>query len=248
MRFSCGFLFVCSGYYRYDQGYTPQFEGIERFAGQVVHPQHWPEDLDYAGKRVVVIGSGATAVTLVPAMTDKAAHVTMLQRSPTYIISVPSRDPISNGLRKLLGTRLSYPVARWKNVVLQTAIYQLSRRRPELMKSVLRSGLKRQLPGGYDLDTHFQPRYQPWDQRLCLVPDGDLFKAISRGDVSVVTDQIRTFTDSGITLASGQQLDADVIVTATGLNLHLFGGMSLSVDGEPVGRRCRPAVPRAVEP
>jgi cation diffusion facilitator CzcD-associated flavoprotein CzcO len=234
VRFSCGFLFVCSGYYRYDEGYTPRFDGIERFAGQIVHPQHWPEDLDYAGKRVVVIGSGATAVTLVPAMTDKAAHVTMLQRSPTYIITVPSKDPISNGLRRLLGNRLSYPVARWKNVLLQTATYQLSRRRPELMKSVIRSGLKRQLPDGYDLDTHFKPRYQPWDQRLCLVPDGDLFKAISRGRVSVATGQIETFTESGIRLSSGQQLDADVIVTATGLNLLLLGGMSLSVDGEPV--------------
>ena len=234
VRFSCGFLFVCSGYYRYDEGYTPRFDGIERFAGQVVHPQHWPADLDYAGKRVVVIGSGATAVTLVPAMTDKAAHVTMLQRSPTYIITVPSRDPISNGLRKLLGNRMSYPVARWKNVLLQMSIYRLSRRRPQLIKSMIRSGLKRQLPDDYDLDTHFKPRYQPWDQRLCLVPDGDLFKAISRGQVSVVTDQIQAFTESGITLASGRQLGADIIVTATGLNLLLFGGMSLSVDGEPV--------------
>ena len=233
-RFSCGFLFVCSGYYRYDEGYTPRFDGIDRFAGQVVHPQHWPEDIDYAGKRVVVIGSGATAVTLVPAMTGKAAHVTMLQRSPTYIITVPSKDAISNGLRKLLGNRLSYPVARWKNVLLQTLIYQLSRRRPQLMKSVIRSGLKRQLPDDYDVDTHFKPRYQPWDQRLCCVPDGDLFKAIRRGHASVVTDHIQEFTESGITLASGQQLDADIIVTATGLNMLLFGGMSLSVDGEPV--------------
>ncbi len=234
VRFSCGFLFVCSGYYRYDEGYTPRFDGIERFAGQVIHSQHWPDDLDYAGKRVVVIGSGATAVTLVPAMTDKAAHVTMLQRSPTYIISVPSKDPIANGLRKLIGNRLSYPVARWKNVLLQTAIYQLSRRRPQLMKNMIRSGLKRQLPDDYDVDTHFKPRYQPWDQRLCLVPDGDLFKAIRRGQVSVVTDETAGFTESGITLASGRQLDADIIVTATGLNLLLFGGMSLSVDGEPV--------------
>jgi cation diffusion facilitator CzcD-associated flavoprotein CzcO len=234
VRFSCGFLFVCSGYYRYDEGYTPRFDGIERFGGQVVHPQHWPENLDYAGKRVVVIGSGATAVTLVPAMTDKAAHVTMLQRSPTYIISVPSKDPIANGLRKLIGNRLSYPVARWKNVLLQTSIYQLSRRRPQLIKNMIRSGLKRQLPDDYDVDTHFKPRYQPWDQRLCLVPDGDLFRAIRRGQVSVVTDEIEGFTGSGITLASGRQLDADIIVTATGLNLLLIGGMSLSVDGEPV--------------
>jgi cation diffusion facilitator CzcD-associated flavoprotein CzcO len=234
VQFTCNFLFVCSGYYRYDEGYTPRFEGIERFAGQVIHPQHWPSDLDYAQKRVVVIGSGATAVTLVPALTDKAAHVTMLQRSPTYIISVPSRDPIANGLRKVLGNRLSYPISRWKNVSFQTLIYQLSRRRPRLVKAVIRSGLKRQLPADYAIDTHFKPRYEPWDQRLCLVPDGDLFKAISKGRASIVTDQIQAFTQSGITLASGRQLDADIVVTATGLNILLFGGMSLSVDGVKV--------------
>jgi cation diffusion facilitator CzcD-associated flavoprotein CzcO len=232
--FTCGFLFCCSGYYRYDEGYRPRFEGIERFAGRVVHPQFWPEDLDYAGKRVVVIGSGATAVTLVPAMTDTAAHVTMLQRSPTYIISVPAKDPVANGLRRVLGNRLAYPVARWKNVFLQTAVYQLSRRRPELVKSLIRSGLKKQLPEGYEVDTHFKPRYNPWDQRLCLVPDGDLFKAISRGTVSVATGEIAGFAPSGVSLASGEHLDADIIVTATGLNLQLFGGMSLSVDGSAV--------------
>jgi monooxygenase len=234
VSFTCGFFFSCSGYYRYDQGYLPHFEGAERFRGTIVHPQHWPEDLDYAGKRVVVIGSGATAVTLVPALTDKAAHVTMLQRSPTYILSVPAADPLANGLRKLLGDRFSYPVTRWKNVLLATTVYQLSRRRPALMKKLIRAGVRRQLPEGYDVDTHFRPRYNPWDQRLCLVPDGDLFKAISRGQASVVTDQVTTFTETGLDLASGDHLDADIIVTATGLNLLLLGGMTLTVDGHQV--------------
>jgi cation diffusion facilitator CzcD-associated flavoprotein CzcO len=233
-RFSCGFLFVCSGYYRYDQGYAPRFAGAERFTGQIVHPQHWPDGLDYAGKRVVVIGSGATAVTLVPALTGRAAHVTMLQRSPSYILSVPSSDEVANRLRRLLGSRASYPVTRWKNVALTTLLFQLSRRRPELVKKLLRSGLSRQLPAGYDVGAHFTPRYQPWDQRLCLVPDGDLFKAISAGTASVVTDAIEEFTRTGIRLASGTHLDADIVVTATGLNLRLFGGMTLSVDGQRV--------------
>ena len=233
-RFSCGFLLVCSGYYRYDQGYAPRFTGMERFTGQIVHPQDWPAGLDYTGKRVVVIGSGATAVTLVPALTGRAAHVTMLQRSPTYILSVPASDPVANRLRRLLGDRASYPVTRWKNVALATLLYQLSRRRPELVKKLLRSGLSRQLPAGYDVGTHFSPRYQPWDQRLCLVPDGDLFKAISAGKASVVTDQVGEFTPDGIRLASGAHLDADIVVSATGLNLQLFGGMTLSVDGRRV--------------
>jgi cation diffusion facilitator CzcD-associated flavoprotein CzcO len=233
-RFTCDFLLVCSGYYNYDEGYTPHFPGIESFAGPVVHPQHWPPDLDYAGQRVVVIGSGATAVTLVPALTDRAAHVTMLQRSPTYIMSVPSRDAIANGLRAVLGSRLSYPVTRWKNVAVMTLIYQLSRRRPELVKNMIRSGLRRQLPDGYDIGTHFAPRYQPWDQRLCLVPDGDLFKAISQGRASVVTGEIQAVTPAGLTLASGQEVGADIIVTATGLNILLLGGLSLSVDGAEV--------------
>jgi monooxygenase len=231
---SCGFLYVCSGYYRYDQGFSPRFEGADRFRGQIIHPQHWPEDLDYAGKRIVVIGSGATAVTLVPALTDKAAHVTMLQRSPTYIVTVPAVDPLAIRLRKLLGDRVSYPVTRWKNVALATTVYQLSRRKPQLMRKLIRAGVARQLPDGYDVDTHFKPVYQPWDQRLCLVPDGDLFKAIKRGQASVVTDKITTFTETGIELASGGHLDADIIVTATGLNLMLLGGMTLTVDGQPV--------------
>jgi monooxygenase len=233
-RFSCGFLFVCSGYYRYDQGYAPRFPGAERFTGQIVHPQHWPAGLDYTGKRVVVIGSGATAVTLVPALTDRAAHVTMLQRSPSYILSVPASDQVANRLRALLGSRGSYPVTRWKNVALTTLLYQLSRRRPELVKKLIRSGVSRQLPAGYDIGTHFTPHYQPWDQRLCLVPDGDLFKAISAGTASVVTDQVAEFTPTGVLLASGTHLDADIVITATGLNLQLLGGMTLSVDGQRV--------------
>jgi monooxygenase len=234
VRFTCNFLLVCSGYYRYDQGYTPSFEGIERFGGQVVHPQHWPEDLDYAGKRVVVIGSGATAVTLVPSMADRAAHVTMLQRSPSYIMSLPSQDPITNRLRAVLGNRASYPLARWKNVLMATLVYRLSQRRPELVKGVIKRDQRRRLPAGYDIDTHFTPTYKPWDQRMCLVPDGDLFKAISAEKVSVVTDRISTFTESGLELESGTRLDADIVVTATGLNILLIGGMHLAVDGREV--------------
>jgi monooxygenase len=234
VRLTCDFLWTCSGYYRYDEGYTPEFEGVERFAGPVIHPQHWPEDLDYAGKRVVVIGSGATAVTLVPAMAEQAAHVTMLQRSPTYIASLPGEDPIAMRLRRFLPKRAVYAVVRWKNVLLQTAIYQLSRRRPELVKEMIRRGVERSLPPGYDVDTHFKPSYDPWDQRMCLVPDGDLFRAISDGSASVVTDRIDAFTERGLRLESGAELEADAIVTATGLNLLFLGGIDLTVDGEPV--------------
>jgi monooxygenase len=234
VRLTCAFLLVCSGYYRYDQGYSPTFQGSDRFTGQIIHPQHWPEDLDYTGKRIVVIGSGATAVTLVPALTDKAEHVTMLQRSPTYIVSVPATDVVANKLRRVLGDRRGYSVTRWKNVLLTSTLYQLSRRRPRLVKSLIRSGVKRQLPTDYDIDTHFKPHYEPWDQRLCMVPDGDLFKALRDGRASIATDRIATFTETGIELASGAHLDADIIVTATGLNLMLFGGMTLSVDGRDV--------------
>jgi Predicted flavoprotein involved in K+ transport len=231
VRLTCGFLFICSGYYRYDQGYAPEFPGMERFSGRVVHPQHWPDDLDYAGKRVVVIGSGATAMTLVPALAEQAARVTMLQRSPTYVVSMPAEDAIAGRLRRMLPDRAAYAIVRWKNVLLQLASYQLSRRRPEYMKSLLRRGVKRALPPGYDVDTHFNPRYNPWDQRLCLVPDGDLFKAISAGRAEIVTDQVDTFTENGIRLESGAELDADLIVTATGLNLQFLGGMRVAVDG-----------------
>jgi cation diffusion facilitator CzcD-associated flavoprotein CzcO len=236
---TCGFLFVNSGYYRYDQGYTPEFPGIESFGGEVVHPQHWPEDLDYAGKRVVVVGSGATAMTLVPAMAERAAKVTMLQRSPTYVISMPGKDGLANRLRTVLPDRVVYPIVRWKNVLLQGAFYRLSRSRPELVKKLLRKGTIRALPPGYDVDTHFKPRYNPWDQRICLVPDADLFRALRSGKAEIVTDQIETFTASGVKVKSGAELEADVVITATGLNLLFLGGMKLTVDGE------EPDVPKA---
>jgi cation diffusion facilitator CzcD-associated flavoprotein CzcO len=233
-RVTCDYLWVCGGYYRYDEGFTPEFEGAERFGGRIVHPQHWPEDLDYAGKRVVVIGSGATAVTLVPAMAERAARVTMLQRSPTYIVSLPGEDPIAGALRKVLPRRAVYPIVRWKNVLLQMFVYQLSRRRPQAVKRMVRRGVEGALPAGYDIDRHFTPRYDPWDQRMCLVPDGDLFEAIRAGSAEIVTDTIDSFTESGIRLSSGEELEADVIVTATGLNLLFLGGMELVVDGREV--------------
>jgi monooxygenase len=234
VQLTCDFLWTCSGYYRYDEGYTPEFEGVDRFGGPVVHPQHWPEDLDYSGKRVVVIGSGATAVTLVPAMAETAAHVTMLQRSPTYIASLPAHDRLAERLRRRLPDRVAYSIVRWKNVLIQSLFYQLSRRRPELIKRFIRRGVERSLPPGYDVDKHFKPRYNPWDQRMCLVPDGDLFSAISSGEASVLTDRIAGFNEDGIELESGEDLEADVIVTATGLNLLFLGGIQLSVDGEAV--------------
>jgi cation diffusion facilitator CzcD-associated flavoprotein CzcO len=231
---TCDFLFVCAGYYRYDQGYTPDLPGIDQFTGPVVHPQHWPEDLDYAGKRVVVVGSGATAVTLVPAMAGTAAHVTMLQRSPSYVLSLPALDPLAQKLRGRIPDRYLYPLLRWKNVLGAQLLFQLSRRAPKLMKSLLRKGAMGLLPQGYDVDTHFAPSYDPWDQRMCFVPDGDLFKAVSDGRASIVTDTIAGFTADGVTTASGQHLPADIVITATGLNLLPVGGMRLTVDGDEV--------------
>jgi monooxygenase len=231
LHISCNFLLMCSGYYRYDEGYTPDFEGSELFGGRVVHPQQWTDDIDYAGKRVVVIGSGATAVTLVPAIAQTAAHVTMLQRSPSYVLSLPAEDPIAKILRRVLSAKAAYPIVRWKNVLLTMLFFQLSRRRPELVKSRLRKQLEEQLPPGYAIDTHFKPSYAPWDQRLCLVPDGDLFEAIWDGRASVVTDHIDRFTETGLRLQSGAELEADLVVTATGLNLQAFGGMQIAVDG-----------------
>ncbi len=231
---SCDWLFCAGGYYRYDEGYTPHFEGRERFGGTIVHPQAWPEDLDYAGKRVVVIGSGATAVTLVPAMAGTAAHVTMLQRTPTYILPVPSKDALANTLRKVVGEERAYAITRRKNIAQQRVIWKFCQRRPELARRIIRWVNARQLPKGYPVDEHFNPPYGPWDQRLCAVPDADLFKAISDGSASVVTDRIATFTETGIRLESGRELQADIIVTATGLNLLAFGGIALSVDGTPV--------------
>ena len=231
---SADWIFGATGYYRYDEGFTPEFEGRDRFAGDIVHPQHWPADLDYRGKRVVVIGSGATAVTLVPAMAGDAAHVTMLQRSPSYIMPVPSEDAIANTLRKLLGKERAYAITRRKNIAQQRAIVRFCRRYPQAARRLIRFLNAKQLPANYPVDEHFNPTYDPWDQRLCAVPDGDLFKALSDGSASVVTDRIAEFTERGIRLESGRELDADVIVTATGLNLQLLGGMALTVDGTPV--------------
>jgi monooxygenase len=234
VRFSCNFLFMCSGYYKYEEGYAPEFAGSADFAGRIVHPQKWTDDIDYAGKRVVVIGSGATAVTLVPEMAKTAAHVTMLQRSPTYVVARPAEDPVANKLRARLPTKLAYHLIRWRNVFWGMFFFQLSRRRPQRVKELILGGVKMALGPDYDVGTHFTPRYNPWDQRLCLVPDGDLFKAIREKRASVVTQQIDSFTRNGIRLKDGSELEADIIVTATGLILQLFGGMEVSVDGRTI--------------
>lgn len=232
------FIHSCTGYYRYDQGYTPDLPGTDRFAGTLVHPQHWPEDLDVTGRRFVVIGSGATAVTLVPSLAAQGAeHVTMLQRSPSYIASLPAKDPIADVLRKVLPQRTAYGIVRWKNVAMSAAIFHACQRFPQAMKRALKWRVARSLPDDFDVDTHFTPRYDPWDQRLCLVPDDDLFRALRRGDASIATDHIDTFTETGIALRSGDHLDADVIVTATGLNLLMLGGMDITVDGQRVDLR-----------
>ena len=234
VQFTANFLFMCSGYYSYKEGYTPAFPGLDQYSGTVVHPQAWPDDLDTRGKQVVVIGSGATAMTLVPALAGTAAHVTMLQRTPTYVAAGPDRDVVANTLRKVLPDRTAYELTRWKNVRLQQWIYRRTRTQPEKVKKMLLTRVRKALPEGYDVDRHFTPPYNPWDQRLCLVPNGDLFEAISRGDASVVTDHIDTFTSTGIRLQSGDELQADIVVTATGLNLVMLGEVAISVDGEPV--------------
>ncbi len=230
----CRWLFSAGGYYRYDQGFSPRFEGTERFKGRIVHPQQWPEDLDYAGKRVVVIGSGATAVTLIPAMADQVSHITMLQRTPSYIVSQPASDPIAKFLRRVLPAQTAYALTRYKNAKVTLGFWSFCQRFPKLAKRLLVGLVKRELPKGYPVDVHFNPPYKPWDQRLCSVPDGDLFKAIKSGKASVVTDHIQTFTEKGILLKSGKELEADIIVTATGLNVQLFGGISLFKDGQAV--------------
>jgi monooxygenase len=232
-RFTCNFLFMCSGYYDYAAGYTPEFRGTERFVGPIVHPQKWTRDIDYAGKRVVVIGSGATAVTLVPEMAKTAAHVTMLQRSPTYVISMPGEDRIANGLRRYLPAPVAYGITRWKNVLLSMWFYKFCRRNPQRARAIIRKWLEKDL-GPEAIRAHFNPRYDPWDQRVCLVPDGDFFHAMRQGQVSVVTDRIETFTEKGLKLRSGAELEADLIVTATGLNLLLLGGLEATVDGARV--------------
>ena len=233
VQVTCSWLQLCSGYYRYDEGFRPTFEGEESFAGEIIHPQHWPEDFDGTGKRIVVIGSGATAVTLVPTLAGTAEHVTMLQRTPSYVMSLPGRDPLATFLRGKLPGRLAYPVVRWKNVLVSTAFYQFSRRFPGAARGLLRRLTQQQVPD-IDVDVHFNPPYDPWDQRLCLVPDGDLFRTLRRGEASIATGRIATFTEKGVRLESGEHLDADVVVTATGLNLLPMGGMSLSLDGTPV--------------
>lgn len=230
---TCNFLWMCSGYYSYEAGYTPDFPGLAQFQGTIIHPQKWPEQLDYAGKRVVVIGSGATAVTLVPAMAETAGHVTMLQRSPTYMISLPSADLIANTLRRVLPNRWVYVLTRVKNVVMAMLIYQLSQRRPEFVKKLLKNLLRKELGPEYDIDRHFTPPYNPWDQRMCLVPDSDFFLALREQRASIVTDHIESFTPTGIKLKSGEHLEADIIVTATGLELVSLGGIALTVDGRP---------------
>ena len=234
VQLSCGWLFCAGGYYRYDQGYAPPFEGTDRFEGQIVHPQHWPEDLDTTGKRVVVIGSGATAVTLVPALAETAAHVTMLQRTPSYVLPIPSVDPLAKVARRLLPADKAHALMRRKHVAQQRLVYGFCQRFPRAARRAIRWVNAQQLPDGYPVDEHFNPPYDPWDQRLCLVPDADLFKAISDGAASVVTDHVETFTERGVLLASGRELAADLVVTATGLNLLPFGGIQLAVDGEPV--------------
>ena len=231
VRFTCNFLFMCSGYYQYAEGYTPDFPGTASFQGRLVHPQKWTADIDYAGKRVVVIGSGATAVTLVPELAKLAAHVTMLQRSPTYVISLPRQDRIANFLRRCLPAQAAYGLTRWKNVLFGMFFYWLSRHHPQQARNLILRGVRRELGPDYDVDTHFTPRYNPWDQRLCLVPNGDLFAAIREGRASMVTDQIETFTARGLKLHSGRELEADLIVTATGLSLQVLGGMQIVVDG-----------------
>ena len=233
-RLTCGFLYLCSGYYNYDRGYEPSFPGSESFRGEIVRPQFWPEDLDYAGRRVVVIGSGATAVTLVPSMAKDAAHVTMLQRSPTYITAVPSRDTFSDAARRYLPAGVAHHVARAKNVLFTLAFYQLCRRRPETVRKLIRTRTARILGDEKMVDENFTPAYNPWDQRLCVAPGADLFKALKSGKASVVTDTIDTFTPDGIRLASGQELQADIVVTATGLSMLPLGGATFTVDGRPV--------------
>jgi cation diffusion facilitator CzcD-associated flavoprotein CzcO len=228
------FVYLGTGYYNYDEGYSPDFAGSEDFGGDIIHPQHWPADFDHSGKRVVVIGSGATAVTLIPAMAKTAEHVTMLQRSPSYVLSLPAADPIANTLNRVIGPDRAYSIIRRKNITLNRGIFKAAKRFPKVVRKALLADVRRRLPRGFDVEKHFGPTYNPWDQRLCMVPNGDLFKTISTGKASVATDHIDRFTESGILLKSGEHLPADVIVTATGLNMLALGGIDLSVDGVPI--------------
>ena len=234
VRFTCRFLLCCTGYYDYEGGYTPDFPGIGDYEGQVVHPQKWTDDVDYTNKRVVVIGSGATAVTLVPELAKKAAHVTMLQRSPTYIVSLPGTDAVAEALRGKVSDTRAYDIVRWKNVAFGIAMFNFCRRFPEQAKKLIIGNVKKQLGADFDVEKHFTPSYNPWDQRLCLVPDGDLFKSLKSGRAEIVTDKIDRFTAKGIRLQSGTELEADLVVTATGLKLLLAGGMKMEIDGKPM--------------
>ena len=235
VEISARYLMACSGYYNYDQGYAPEFTGAADFTGPIVHPQHWPADLDYAGKRIVVIGSGATAVTLIPALANSGAgQLTMLQRSPTFIAALPDVDPFTVATNKRLPAKAAYVLNRWKSILAQSAQYQIARRFPDFFRKQLLTMARHRLPEGFDVDRHFNPRYNPWDERVCLAPNGDLFKTIRAGKADIVTDTIERFTETGIALSSGQHLDADIIVTATGLNLQLFGGATISRNGEPL--------------
>jgi cation diffusion facilitator CzcD-associated flavoprotein CzcO len=234
VRYTCSFLFMCGGYYSYDGGFTPDFQDMDQFTGRIVHPQKWTPDIDYAGKKVVVIGSGATAVTLVPEMAKTAAHVTMLQRSPTYMVSRPSEDAMANRLRRWLPAKTAYALTRWRNVLFGMYFYRLARTKPQAVKKRLIDMVRQTLPADYDVETHFTPKYNPWDQRLCLVPDNDMFDAIKSGAASIVTDHIERFTPTGILLKSGKTLDADVVVTATGLVLKAWNGIEVSVDGRHI--------------
>ncbi|MEQ9517985.1 MAG: NAD(P)/FAD-dependent oxidoreductase [Parvibaculum sp.] len=233
-QFTCNFLFMCAGYYSYKGGYTPDYPGVADYQGRLVHPQKWTDDIDYENKRVVVIGSGATAVTLIPELAKKATHVTMLQRSPTYVVSRPAEDKIANALRRYLPAKLAYGITRWKNVLLGMYFYNLCRTKPDMVKKRLLEEVRKELGPDFDVDKHFNPTYNPWDQRLCLVPDSDMFLALKTGKASVATDHIDTFTADGIRLKSGEELKADLIVSATGLTLEVLGGLKISVDGKPV--------------
>jgi monooxygenase len=234
IEFTCNFLYMCTGYYNYSKGYLPDFEGMQDYRGRIVHPQFWTSDIEYAGKRVVVIGSGATAVTLVPELAKQAAHVTMLQRSPTYIVSRPSEDSLANWLRSKLPSKLAYGITRWKNVLLQQYFFRAARKYPDKAKERILGMVRDELGPDYDIGTHFTPTYNPWDQRLCLVPDSDLFAALKAGTASVVTDTIERFTEKGLLLGSGTELEADIVITATGLELQLLSGIPFSIDGEPL--------------
>lgn len=231
---SCNFIFMCSGYYSYEKGYTPDFEGINEFNGKIMHPQKWDTSIDYSDKEVIVIGSGATAVTLVPEMAKYAKHVTMLQRSPTYVVSAPQQDPLAIFLQKYLPSKLSYFIVRWKNILRQQWYFRLCKKNPKRVKDFIINQVRKSLGHDYDVDKHFTPNYNPWDQRMCLVPNGDLFKSIRKKQTSVVTDTIDKFTSTGIKLESGKTLAADLIVTATGLNLEICSNINLKVDGQDI--------------